>query len=862
MSAGPESSADLVAVACVVDASLLLASEWSRILTEYVYPLLKRLSELHPSHQFRLAFVTYGAADTRPQPLLSKRFFAPLSQVTKELREEPSKLGIGQTNSASSRGLSALEGLVAAIELFDILMASANFSPNHVQTQSPQKDNRSLISHLLHIAASPPDGAQRPYCNTLQHLDFVTWESIPAELKKRKINLSLISLRKIPQFQDLQSSVAGSGAQSPWFNVRAPHVLLLAGFPTPQKTSTKRQTDSSLSDQSPDTKRQKVVSDPISKTSSASPALPSARITQNQRPQQPVSSQAPQPPPTTVSGQNPSPAQPAQPTTSVLASTPATATPSAPPPPSVPFIPVINAEVLEQLVAPTGLKFGQMMERHKVLEREIATMDSQISNAQNTGQTVIVAGLQKDLASKVHLKEQIKILLRQHYQKILLAKEALNAQAGAAGSGEVGPSTQSHPPNAPGASSERPTGPTMEEHKPVIPDSQVLAQFWQSRGGTISAANGSNPQAGPSQTQSHPTATPEVAAQMQKLIEKKGIRPQSFGSSSQASGTTPHETGVNPNTTNIQALATSTWQGTFSWTFPKFNGQVANEGQIHVVGIVAPPTPNDVRTDTWPKNLTLNRCKEPLKDTVELSFWLKRQGPRTHLVRFGPSPRAPDGSVNELKFHELSKFMADHRVYAYAGWQLPSGKFSYNIIIFSVGSSFAGAVFPEGLSDLPGSGNTLDVQPAVEEAKPQPSSGLNFPPALIARMQGLEPAKQRQLFAHFIRAQQQEQLRRQQLQQTQQTQQTHTASSQTLNSLGMSPSQYGAVANIPAGLNVGTLRVAVGYCTDDLHTKANVNGPPNSGAYNTGGGTVNYEMLQSFMQRSVEGSASQGMNTG
>lgn len=51
MSAVQESSIDLVAVACVVDSSLLLASEWSRILIEYVYPLLKRLNELHPSHQ-------------------------------------------------------------------------------------------------------------------------------------------------------------------------------------------------------------------------------------------------------------------------------------------------------------------------------------------------------------------------------------------------------------------------------------------------------------------------------------------------------------------------------------------------------------------------------------------------------------------------------------------------------------------------------------------------------------------------------------------------------------------------------------------------------------------------------------------
>jgi hypothetical protein len=51
MSTGPEPNADLVAVACVVEASLLLASEWPRILTEYIFPLLKRLNELHPTHQ-------------------------------------------------------------------------------------------------------------------------------------------------------------------------------------------------------------------------------------------------------------------------------------------------------------------------------------------------------------------------------------------------------------------------------------------------------------------------------------------------------------------------------------------------------------------------------------------------------------------------------------------------------------------------------------------------------------------------------------------------------------------------------------------------------------------------------------------
>jgi hypothetical protein len=38
---------ELVAVACVVESSLVLASEWSRVLVDYISPLLKRLSEAH-----------------------------------------------------------------------------------------------------------------------------------------------------------------------------------------------------------------------------------------------------------------------------------------------------------------------------------------------------------------------------------------------------------------------------------------------------------------------------------------------------------------------------------------------------------------------------------------------------------------------------------------------------------------------------------------------------------------------------------------------------------------------------------------------------------------------------------------------
>jgi hypothetical protein len=61
--------------------------------------------------------VTYGTADSRPTPLIAKRFFAPLAPVTKELRDNPGALGFGQTANGGGRGMAALEGLIAAIEV-------------------------------------------------------------------------------------------------------------------------------------------------------------------------------------------------------------------------------------------------------------------------------------------------------------------------------------------------------------------------------------------------------------------------------------------------------------------------------------------------------------------------------------------------------------------------------------------------------------------------------------------------------------------------------------------------------------------------------------------------------------------------
>lgn len=211
-----------------------------------------------------------------------------------------------------------------------------------------------------------------------------------------------------------------------------------------------------------------------------------------------------------------------------------------------------------------------------------------------------------------------------------------------------------------------------------------------------------------------------------------------------------------------------------------------------------------------------------MKDNEELTLWLQRHKPRL-AIQFKSNARGPDGAGSDQMFRALHKFMVERRIvctllnisfaidllelqYAYTGWRLPSGKFLYSIFIFPKSNIFVGAVFPEGLPDLPGSGNTLDAPFLVEEAKPQPSSGPNMTAAAWARMHAGDPAK-RQLLAQMLRVQQE--LHRQRLQQGQQP---HNASGQALNPLGMSmpANAYGAVANIPAGLHVGDQQVVLG----------------------------------------------------
>ncbi|KAI5998822.1 hypothetical protein EDD15DRAFT_2363680 [Pisolithus albus] len=820
---------DLLAVACVVEASVILASEWPRILAEYIFPLLKRLNELHPAHQFRLAFIAYGAADTWPSPLVSKRFFSPLSHVTKELREDPSKFGIGQTSCRGTRGLSALEGLVAAIELFDILVASA------VNLPPAQKENRTLVSHLIHIAACPPDTAQRPQCNALQHLDSVTWETLATELRKRKIHLSLISLRKVQKFQELQSAVAGNGIQFPWFNVQPSHTIALSGFPAPVKTNTKRPTESPQSDFNLEAKRQRVTSgDPHQKLSPGSPALSAVAKPMHPPSVQPLHSQAP-----SVSSQSQSmgiqppsftqPPQVNQPQHAVpqLAAAPSTSQPN-PPQQSLP-------------------NPAMIVERLKQLEMDCKNIDMRIHAAQQQGQMAAVAELQRQRAEKVQHVMAITQFFKNQVQAVQAtslrqpATLTMNADAPRPGQtttqGDLGTaSSTSAILGMLGPQGDRSASGGVEDQKLHSSTAQAMAQFWQSRGGPINGANIHS--TGPNQLQ--PTSS-DLAVQMKKLVEGTGIRPSPFGlGSQQTSMTAPQETNINPGATSSQPPLLHVWEGTFSWMIPQGNGQGPKEMQVHLSGFANPQISVNLYAHTWPKNMALTFCKEPLKDYSEIKNWAKNHHPLL-MVRFVLSSRANDPASNDAQsLQSLVKLMSERRIYAYAGWKLPNGNLSNNIVIFLIGGVFNGAVFPvTGLPDLPGSGNTLEpVKPALG-----PRDLSQLPPHILAQLQALDPVKREHVLNAFRMQVQQQQQQQQSQSQLLQALPTQDATLGSLNANAMAP----AAGNMPMALPPNG---------------PGVSRPTGGGMYGNGGGTVNMEMLQSFLRRNAAAASQNTTNPG
>ncbi|KAG2756836.1 hypothetical protein P692DRAFT_20790624 [Suillus brevipes Sb2] len=861
------SGQEVLAVACVIDASLALATEWTRVLTAYILPILKRLNEAYSGHSFRLALVTYGAADTYPKPLLSKRFFVSPSLVMKELREDPRKLGIGSETGV--RGLSALEGMVAAIEFFDILHNSPALAG--------PKDGRINVSHIIHVAGSPPDSTQRPTWNTLPHLDSVSWDTLPVELKKRKINLSLVTLQQIQQFQDVQSAASAPALHTnPWFTVYAPHILMLSGFPplshvqTPKLNAAKRQNESP---QTPDTKRQKVNEKSSPAPSPRPPGGGAGPVGQR-----PPSRQVPTP-------SIPPSALPSQPHPQLLQPSPipprATATPIPSPakPPAAPAAhpssnaPNPNAPSTQHAF---NLKVSMLVERGKGLDVEINALETKIQEAQAAGNTADVESLKKEHAGKSQQAVRIKALLYHFVNRPAMG----GSNSGGGGSGET-PQSQPQPQLQLAASNMKsddtappmlsaPVSLPMEEHKPPVTDQrppvtdqQALMHFMHARSGITGFPS------------------PEVAA-LHKLPNKTSTQVPTFsgspnprpahlpasGSTSQHQSQPHHQSQPQPQaSTSASSRVSKQWEGSFTFTIQHAGQPKGLEVQVTAVT----NSKGQLHTETWPERMSINMSQEGLKDHAELQFWLRRHYQTAVMVQFKPQARNFERKMNDMVYHVLMKTMADAPTFGVVAWQLPSGPMSPNMIVFPMNNGLVGAVFPvTGLPDLPGSSKVdapkpqLQLQPQQQsqsqpqpQQQPQPQPQLQqlqppgvFTPDMLTRLQGLDPQQQRlfmqQLMVQQRNRQQQRQQLQQQHQQQQQRQQTGAMQQEVqapapgVGMQNMSP--FSNAANLPMNMFGG-------------------GGVPQrqiGGGMHLGGmGTVNSEMMQSFMQRSANG---QGMN--
>lgn len=137
-----------------------------------------------------MGFVTYATADTEPTPVLARRFFTDFPNITKEMREEASKLGIGHTASGGVHGMSALEGLVAGIEVCLVLICTTHTDTiklfDILCSSLPTEGDGKHVFHIIHVAASPPDASKHPLWNTSTLLDDATWDTLPSEMRKAR----------------------------------------------------------------------------------------------------------------------------------------------------------------------------------------------------------------------------------------------------------------------------------------------------------------------------------------------------------------------------------------------------------------------------------------------------------------------------------------------------------------------------------------------------------------------------------------------------------------------------------------------------------------------------------------------------
>ncbi|KAG6845413.1 hypothetical protein H0H87_009760 [Tephrocybe sp. NHM501043] len=825
-----------VAIAFVVESSLAVANDWVYLVRNYVTPMVRRLLDANSTVKPRMAFITYATADTTPSPLLCRRFFVDSPPVMREMSDSPTSLGIGTTNSGGKRGMAALEGIVAAIELFDVLLAVSR--------------SRLLANHIFHIASASPDSSVHPRYNEIQSFDSITWEAMPVELKKAGLFFFLALVL-------CTSQVAPSAPKEPFFPTRPSHSVLLSGFPmSPQKPNIKRPADVH---NTPDPKRARLAP-PID----VSPKVQTPKTPSNQPKPSPIiplqpKIQAPNQPQPQPQPQPQALAQ-AQPVPQVSHQAP-------PPAPAVaPNIPQIPGG------APPSLQmtnFANFVNATKAVEEQIRKLHAGIQNAQSKGNAALAHELNQELAKKQMLQQRFKTVIldfrMSQQQQAAAAAAQAQLKAGNAGQNQDTSSQQPNITNQPGV------------------DQQSLAAMLHKR-----TASGSGPGAAPGlggpgpgfgSGPTVPTGPPSrgpmppqgtntsiIAAQMQQMQkmadqqQRARMQPNMAGPSNgnagmQPAGPPPSHVVPPVDQRSPKKGPNSVWHGSISFSGTDGNG-AKKENVVWVVAS-SPNPPEESRTDTWPSAMPLQPASKQAVPLADLQAWIQQHRPV--LCTFSPQTHGiPDPAGNEANFKALTLLLIQRKAYAVSAWTLPSGEQGNNILFFPVNpSSLGAACFPErGLPELP---RLLHPQP---QATPNLLNIDLNNPDVRARLEAMSPVQREQ----FMKAMQQQRVlhaRRMMAQNAGNNGGSNNALMATTAMNGtvqhqMQPQQHsdvGFAGNVhPAGNYGGmTMMNTMGLGQQQQAMMAGMPRPVNSGMRNSIPSNINYEMMQSFMQRNPEG---------
>lgn len=487
------------------------------------------------------------------------------------------------------------------------------------------------------------------------------------------------------------------------------------------------------------------------------------------------------------------------------ANLPTVATQPQPPPHTLP-------QTAQPTVAPR-LTYHQILENVRQSEEQLRNLENSIRNATQMGNTELAQTLTPELHKKRELLMNFKKAISTYTQQMAARQRDQNQHQGSSPASAPSSSSPFNTTTAGNAnfahhhrsiSGSQPQHPAvavkpMPNQDSLLPSRMPMDQNKLSphpAGSSVMGLNGS----------------PNISAMQPEMMS--GVA----SASGQPQGVNP-QTGV-PNTQTV-------WKGLLKWSGKSQQGKK----DMHTFVGASSQTPQRCHPDTWPQTLVLSPT--PALPMQALQDWMKMHAPA--LCTFLPAiPAAQnfDTKMNEANYNVLAVLLTERKFFATASWTSPSGAETKNALVFPVkNSTLIGAFFPYGMPELP---NVPPVNPNLLSV-PMGNPLANFPPQVVQQLQNMSPEQRNLMMAAIMRQQRERQLANQ-------------------NQAMGGNVAFGSATQVPAYNMGGPMGIHNGsnpFGSPAVNrSNAMLSGPQHEGSV---AGDVSHEMLQSFMQRNVEG---------